>query len=83
MDWFIYDNDLRHERVKKVGEFTGKYPYWNFFLIGLQALCLPQNVVSDEFGKSFQKIFGRAAPGECFQQLVLLVYFDLALIKSY
>ena len=23
MDWFIYDNDLRHERVKKVGEFTG------------------------------------------------------------
>ena len=37
MDWFLYDNDLRHERVKKAfmrifAEFTKKHPCRNLVL---------------------------------------------------
>ena len=59
MDWFLYDRDLRHERVKCSGKKIAKYLSKNKALVQAKAICHYYLVAfnHNNFFKSVSKLF--------------------------
>ena len=46
MDWFLYDNGFRHERVKNVGNIIHKNLYWLYMDQEAQRIFTPGPMIT-------------------------------------
>ena len=61
MDWFLYDNGLRHERVKLIGSLIKKQP--------------PRGVLIKRCSENMQEIYRRTPVPKCdFNKVALQLY---------